>query len=172
MGGNGARTVKIAFYLDPVRRETGALRVIPGSHRLELDRWEGRSASDAPNLWGIAEEQVPSVALESDPGDMVVFDQRLMHAAFGGGRRRRMFTLNLHAECKTPTALADVKHQIVSNARMGMDQLHSDAMRATASTARRRRLEQVIALEADTRPDVDLAVGQASQYSWVHVLTH
>src|SRR5205823_12862887 len=28
------RHVKIAFYLDPLTRETGALRVIPGSHRV------------------------------------------------------------------------------------------------------------------------------------------
>src|SRR5580698_6994812 len=34
------RFIKIALYLDPVSRNTGALRVIPGSHRLDLlDRW-------------------------------------------------------------------------------------------------------------------------------------
>ena len=31
--------LKIAFYLDPVDRDSGALRVIPGSHRLDGDRF-------------------------------------------------------------------------------------------------------------------------------------
>ena len=26
--------IKLAFYLDPLARETGSLRVIPGSHRI------------------------------------------------------------------------------------------------------------------------------------------
>ena len=33
------RVLKIAFYLDPVDRDSGALRVIPGSHRLDGDRF-------------------------------------------------------------------------------------------------------------------------------------
>ena len=30
------RRIKVAFYLDPVAKETGCLRVVPGSHRLPL----------------------------------------------------------------------------------------------------------------------------------------
>ena len=32
--GNRLMSIKIAFYLDPLTRDTGALRVIPGSHRV------------------------------------------------------------------------------------------------------------------------------------------
>ena len=36
---------------------------------------------------------MPSCAVESEPGDVVFFDQNLFHASFGGRSGRRMFTL-------------------------------------------------------------------------------
>ena len=30
----GYRSIKLAFYLDPVGRDTGCLRIVPGSHRI------------------------------------------------------------------------------------------------------------------------------------------
>ena len=40
-GNHAAGTyIKLAFYLDPVTRDSGALRVIPGSHRLEMRQWQ------------------------------------------------------------------------------------------------------------------------------------
>ena len=33
-GRGGLKHIKIAFYLDPLTRDTGALRVMPGSHRV------------------------------------------------------------------------------------------------------------------------------------------
>ena len=49
------------------------------------------------NHLGLAPENVPSVALESQPGDAVFFSHQLWHAAFGGRAGRRMFTLNYMA---------------------------------------------------------------------------
>ena len=43
---------------------------------------------------GIHGDAVPSVTLDRDPGDVVVFSHYLKHDAFGGGTRRRMFTFN------------------------------------------------------------------------------
>ena len=39
-------------------------------------------------------EDVPAVALESNPGDVVCMHQMCKHASFGGTSRRRMFTIN------------------------------------------------------------------------------
>ena len=89
------RFLKFAFYLDPVTRETGCLRVIPGSHRrgdayaeaLQRIMASSQSGSTADEL-GISGRDVPAVALESQPGDMVMFNQDLKHASYGGGTRR------------------------------------------------------------------------------------
>jgi hypothetical protein len=88
--------VKIAFYLDPVRRDTGCLRVLPGSqdphfpvrkHRLALNH--------SDELFGFAPRDFPgNVALETNPGDLVIFNHDTYHSSWGGGKRRRMFTMN------------------------------------------------------------------------------
>lgn len=137
--------VKIALYLDPVGRETGALRVIPGSHRLDLQTtWQARQAGRAEELWGLAQRDVPAVVLESKPGDVVAFNHNLMHAAFGGGTRRRMFTLNLCRHCRTPEEIADLERYIADGARFWMERIHSDVMRDTASPQRMTHLRQPI----------------------------
>ena len=88
--------VKIAFYLDPVTRDTGCLRVLPGSqdpdhivrkNKLDLGRSE--------ELFGVAPRDFPgNIALETNPGDLVIFNHDTYHSAWGGGARRRMFTMN------------------------------------------------------------------------------
>src|SRR5262249_855375 len=91
------RHIKIAFYLDSLTRTTGCLRVIPGSHLIQdeyaqrLQKQVGRSQEN----WDLSGRDVPAVALETQPGDLVCFNHNTKHAAFGGGGRRRMFTINL-----------------------------------------------------------------------------
>ncbi|MBV9468162.1 MAG: phytanoyl-CoA dioxygenase family protein [Abitibacteriaceae bacterium] len=141
--------LKVALYLDPVKRDTGCLRVIPGTHRTEIvDKWDARRAANAQQLWGIAGREVPAVALESQPGDVVAFNHNLMHASFGGSTRRRMFTLNLCRHCETADEIQDLEDYINSHARFWLDHLHSDVMRNTASPERMQHLEQVMAHES------------------------
>ena len=93
---NRILSIKMAFYLDPSTRDTGALRVIPGSH-LDGDAYAEtveEQVRESESHWDITGAHVPSVALETVPGDVVVFNHNLKHAAFGGSGRRRMFTMN------------------------------------------------------------------------------
>jgi hypothetical protein len=89
--------IKVAFYLDPVAKDTGCLRVIPGSHRLPFHddlkaALRGKKDDGTPAIDG---RQVPCFPLESQPGDVVFFNHKTWHAAFGGRTGRRMFTLNV-----------------------------------------------------------------------------
>ncbi len=137
--------LKVAIYLDPVGRDTGCLRVIPGSHRIDLQNtWDARQARRSPELWGIEQREVPAVALESRPGDVVAFNHNLMHASFGGDRRRRMFTLNNCRRCETVEEIQDLEKYIGAHARFWVEHLHSDVMRGTASPSRMRHLRQVM----------------------------
>ncbi len=137
--------VKMAFYLDPVVRDTGCLRVIPGTQRVGSE-WVGevRRVAQPEEAFGIAGRDVPSVALESRPGDVVVFNHNLQHAAYGGGSRRRMFTLNLCRRADTPAELQDLRGFINGHARFWIEQMHSDVMRGSASPERQRHLAQVM----------------------------
>lgn len=137
--------VKMAFYLDPVTRDTGCLRVIPGSHHVG-NSWvqDLRRVNHPEQNFGVAGRDIPAVALESTPGDVVVFNHNLHHAAYGGGNRRRMFTLNLSRRAETPAEVQGLRAFINSNARFWVEQSHSDVMRRTASPARMRHLAQVM----------------------------
>ena len=94
------KLVRFAFYLDPIARDTGCLSVIPGT------RHPGDVFSDAVHevlplsaksrpeeFWGILGPEVPAVALETRPGDVLVINVDTKHSTWGGGNRRRMFSL-------------------------------------------------------------------------------
>ena len=102
--------IKVIFYLDPVRKDTGCLRVIPGSHRLPLHEdvrpltLQRSDPSVVPFACSLRD--VPCFPLESQPGDVVFFNQNLWHSSFGGRTGRRMFTLNFAAKPMTDAHIA------------------------------------------------------------------
>jgi hypothetical protein len=112
------RRLKVAFYLDPVDKNSGCLRVIPGSHAGELaTRLRERSPRGGPgeSPYGIAGADVPSFPLESRPGDVVFFNQALFHASYGGRAGRRMFTLNFGAKPTTEEEYDNLRRTYQSN---------------------------------------------------------
>jgi len=140
------RHVKIAFYLDPLTRDTGCLRVIPGSQHIG-DRYANglhEHVRKSEELWGIHGRDVPAMALETQPGDIVCFHHNTKHAAFGGGVRRRMFTINL-CQRYPDDRLQDLRDYISGAARFWIDRVYGDAMVRTAGPERMRHLEQVMA---------------------------
>ena len=87
-GGLGERWLRFNAYLHPAAAATGALRVVPGSHHGDAsERVEqyllGRGQSEeSPDL-------LPGHPIETQPGDVIAFDPRVRHAAFGGSNRLR-----------------------------------------------------------------------------------
>ena len=71
-------SVKIAFYLDDLTRDTGCLRIIPGSHHPNhFVRAEGIDLNNSVELFGIEPRDFPgNLALETTPGDLVIFKPR------------------------------------------------------------------------------------------------
>ncbi|MBK8856271.1 MAG: phytanoyl-CoA dioxygenase family protein [Opitutaceae bacterium] len=138
--------IKLAFYLDPVGRDTGCLRVIPGSHRI------GDKFSDAlqaeifqsQESWNLPDRDVPCVALETSPGDVVLFNHNLKHSAFGGSARRRMFTMNC-CQRYPERLLPELRDYIAGAARFWIERAYGDAMINTASPQRMVHLEQNLA---------------------------
>jgi hypothetical protein len=138
--------IKIAFYLDPLTRDTGCLRVIPGSHRIgekfadDLQAQIGRSEK----LWGVDGRDVPAIALETQPGDILVFNHNTKHAAFGGSGWRRMFTMNL-CQRYPETRVQELRDYLNGVSRFWVERAYGDIMMNTAGPSRRRHLEQVMA---------------------------
>ena len=145
--GYGSRpvlSIKMAFYLDPLTRDTGALRVIPGSHRV------GEPFADAMEhglhregtSFGLAPDQVPATVLDITPGDLVVFNHSIKHASFGGSHRRRMYTMNF-SERFPDHKLQELRDTLGKEARFWIDRIHGDAMVRTAGPERMVHLQQV-----------------------------
>jgi hypothetical protein len=140
------RHIKIAFYLDTLTRDTGCLRVIPGSHLIG-DRYADalqEQVRRSEEQWGMPGRDLPAMALETRPGDLVCFNHNTKHASFGGGKRRRMFTINL-CQRYPEERLDELRSYISGGARFWVESGYGEAMVRTASPERRRHLEQVMA---------------------------
>jgi ectoine hydroxylase-related dioxygenase (phytanoyl-CoA dioxygenase family) len=80
-------SVGFLAYLEPLRGEDGALRVLPGSHHPEF-----RDALRSLGVDGAADPGLPAHIVVSEPGDLILLDEHLFHASFGGETRRQWRT--------------------------------------------------------------------------------
>jgi ectoine hydroxylase-related dioxygenase (phytanoyl-CoA dioxygenase family) len=137
---------KMALYLDPVTRQTGALRVIPGSHRFGDTFAEDlqQRLRNSHETMGVGGAEVPAIALESNPGDVVVFNQNTKHSAWGGSNRRRMFTINCTSRYRDDE-IPYLRNEISAFARFWIDSVYGEAMLRTASPQRMSHLQQPLA---------------------------
>ena len=137
---------KIALYLDPVTGDSGALRLIPGSHKYG-DRYADaleESLKVAPEKLGIDGSQVPAVPMVSNPGDVVVFNQNCKHSAWGGNNRRRMFTINCTYHF-ADDELHLLRNELLGFARFWVEEPYGEAMLRSATPKRMVHLRQVLA---------------------------
>jgi hypothetical protein len=136
---------KMALYLDPVEAASGALRVIPGSQRYGDRFAEDLQAvlRNAPETLGLHGSQVPAIALRSEPGDVVVFNQNTKHSAWGGSNRRRMFTINCTARY-APEDMPLLRNEIGAFARFWVDSVYGEAMLRAAGPQRMAHLQQAL----------------------------
>ena len=140
------RYVKIAFYLDTLDKDSGCLRVIPGSHLMGDDYSESleKDAKESEDKWGVTGSEVPAFALEVEPGDIVAFRHNTKHAAFGGSERRRMFTINC-CERVGDDRIDILKKDMEGLSRFWVERAYGEKMVATASPQRMTHLEQLMA---------------------------
>ena len=105
-------TVKINIYPDPLTKGTGCLRVVPGSHlAASPDLYEPlRERNDSPEYipFGMAPQDVPCVPLETQPGDVVVFQEVLLHSSFGGKPGRHQLAVSFFANPTTDEQVREI----------------------------------------------------------------
>ena len=103
------RSVGCLAYLEPVGVESGALRVLPGSHHPQF-----RDAIRALGAADLAALDLPHHVVATEPGDMILLDEHLFHASFGGGIRRQWRTdylnvpMDAEAESRTKSYFASI----------------------------------------------------------------
>ncbi|MCY3760061.1 MAG: phytanoyl-CoA dioxygenase family protein [Gemmatimonadetes bacterium] len=150
------RGIKFCIYSDRLGRGTGALRVIPGSHREPL---HGLIAPDPGEAYGIPPEELPAHVFESEPGDVLAFDVGAWHASFGGAAGRRQGVIVYYEDPETPAAAGAVvsqmrgNHQIFAGRKRRM---YGDHWRSLPGRRRQRwlrRLDELGVLDTPTETD-------------------
>ena len=107
-----ATTYSFHLYLDKVRADTGSIRVIPGSHRPplydDLLPLNEQGADSSMKIYGLNPTDLPGVAVESDPGDIVFFSQKIYHGVYGKQPGRRYLKLRFVAWPETDEQIASL----------------------------------------------------------------
>ena len=110
---------KFAIYLQPLDARTGALRVIPASHKLPFYDELRQNLGLHMEKSGFRTPELPAYVCESQPGDVVVFDMRTWHATVGGDKDRRMVSMVYQ---RNPVTAAG-KEQLRAHARQALADL-------------------------------------------------
>jgi hypothetical protein len=110
--------IKMMLYLTDTHKEDGALRVIPGSHTVQyqqqlkaLQGYHGIHTYHplwAEGTFGVAGADLPSTALESTVGDLILFHHSMYHSVYNHQPDRKLFTASFIAQPNTPERLASL----------------------------------------------------------------
>jgi ectoine hydroxylase-related dioxygenase (phytanoyl-CoA dioxygenase family) len=81
--------------------------------------------------------------LETKPGDVVLFNHNTKHAAFGGGVRRRMFTMNL-SQHYPEHLIPELRKYLEGAARFWATEPYHATVLQNAPASRMKHLEQLL----------------------------
>ncbi|MFN2464030.1 MAG: phytanoyl-CoA dioxygenase family protein [Candidatus Dormibacteria bacterium] len=106
--------VKFFIYLGNLGAETGALRVVPGSHKEPfhdaVKAFAGREDVEVPDI--------PAYVFNCQPGDVLAFDYPMWHASVGGSKDRRMCTIEYYKKPATEVEATSIRehHALITRA--------------------------------------------------------
>lgn len=108
--GIGVRGVKFAAYFDELTADSGALRLVPGSHHPEqstrLAAYRDRQLPIRTDAGAAAyQASIPGYAAGTVPGDVIAFDLHTWHASAGG--RDRLAWTAVYQRCPQTGAERD-----------------------------------------------------------------
>ena len=143
--------LKLYINLDPVDENSGALRVIVGSH-LEQTRRSllPKRYEAAEQQFGLAADQLPATILSSEPGDLSAFDLRIWHAVCGTRSLRRIVELTYYKAPQTPSERAGFVAQMLAHqhqARISGSSYYSGFWRSSGGPRHQRGLQILAKLD-------------------------
>ncbi len=92
-------SIGAAAYLEELSSKNGALNVVPGSHRAPTSTKMQEALA--------AKQELPGYPVETNPGDVILFDEKIFHASKGGSNRRQ-WRVDFTIDPKTPEEHAAV----------------------------------------------------------------
>ena len=88
--------LKVSIYLESLRGNSGAIRVLPGSHNFQESyaRDLRKEMNKETSPFGVGQQDIPGYVVETDPGDAVIWAFRVVHGSFNGNAGRRLLSYN------------------------------------------------------------------------------
>ncbi|MYC13218.1 MAG: phytanoyl-CoA dioxygenase family protein [Gemmatimonadetes bacterium] len=115
--------IKIMIYLQKMDRDTGALRVIPGSHlphfHCPLLALQPQTSGTSMDVFAVRGNELPGYILSVKPGDLIFFNQYLYHAVYDKQEGRSYIAMKFAARPQTP-----VHYEALCKHNQGADRLH------------------------------------------------
>lgn len=143
--------IKFCIYPDRLTADTGALRVIPGSHHDPFHSLLDKD--DCREGYGVTPEKMPAFVFESEPGDVLAFNVGVWHSSFGGASGRRQGVIVYYEDPDTESATVEVVKQMQGNHsifRQKGRQMYGEHWRGLSGTRHQRwlrRLDELDVLE-------------------------
>jgi Phytanoyl-CoA dioxygenase (PhyH) len=96
--GSGRRRIVVSLVLRPVRANSDAIRVIPGTHlaKSSYARDLRRLLSEfgePGKAFGVESDAIPATVVDADAGDVLIWDGDLIHASSNGVSQRRLLSV-------------------------------------------------------------------------------
>ena len=140
---------KVVMYFDSLTKENGALRVVPGTHRRPFGAniWPQQAGSNPGERerqpFGVPQEDVPCVDLQSDPGDIIVFTERVFHSSFGSKKGRLQISAEYSAN---PTTEAQIDRMRADHDRFAYSHHPSKSFINSENPKLRRMVSRMVEL--------------------------
>ncbi|MEU3096485.1 phytanoyl-CoA dioxygenase family protein [Streptomyces sp. NPDC006967] len=116
----GTPFLRFVGYMEPLNGDNGALRFLPGSQTTDSG-WQGEATRDVmkhETQLGVSGADLPAAVVETEPGDVVVFDTNVLHSAWNGTCRRQ-FAFNVVGAPNGPQALHDTTRYFLNRYTQG-----------------------------------------------------
>ena len=146
------RHVKFGIYLDALTKDTGCLRVIPGTHVLgSPDLFDSmrdtRDDEDSFRPFGLESPEVSCVSLETVPGDVIAFTEGVLHGSFGGkpGRHQHAFSF-----FSNPTTETELEHLFATYKKTKFSMRHPQSYLSSDNPRIRRMVSKMVEWGFDT----------------------
>ena len=124
-----ATGVKLVTYLEPLRADNGALRLVPGSQhsefRTRLRRWLRDNPVEDSQALRQQVDGTPCFVAETEAGDVVAFDVHTFHASVYG-RDRRQWTATYLKDPQTEEERAVFDEVVANEARWATEPVDYD----------------------------------------------
>jgi len=154
--GRTGMPIKVSLYLDVLTKECGAFRLLPGSHipsrSMQLMKEFGVWTDNRPRIHpDIPRPLSGEVVVETEPGDVVFWDNRIWHSAprrLDGLGRRAIFVNYIRDPRDDKSAARDLRDDVADTLRNRTRQfIYPRQMATEVNWPRQRTIQRLLELK-------------------------